>query len=385
MIQTEENGNLMMRILILNWRDIKNPASGGAEILTYEMAKCWARWGHKVTQFSSVFDGCSKRELIDGIEIIRAGHPDARYLFTSVHFLAFLYYQKHGKGRFDVVIDEIHGLPFFTPFYIKGKKVALICEVAGELWKKMYGPFFGSIGRGLEKFYLNSLYKNVSFLTISESTKQELAKEGIATHNITVLPMGISVPKKLNSVEKEKDPTLIFVGRLTKSKGVEDAIKAFKRIVGSTPKAKLWIVGRGSNFYISFLKKLAQELNLAKKIEFFGYVSDSKKFELMRSAHILVHPSIKEGWGLTIPEAGIVGTPSIAYNSPGLRDILQGNKLGIITKTNSPHSLSNAIIYLLKDRERYNSLVKKLSDFKDNIGWEKTAKVALSIMEENIR
>lgn len=110
-----------MKILILNWRDIKNPSSGGAEILTHEVANRLVKWGHQVTQFSSSFPNCLPEEKIDGVKIIRRGHPDARYLLKSVHFFAFWYYLKKFRGKFDVVIDEAHGLPFFTPLYKIGR------------------------------------------------------------------------------------------------------------------------------------------------------------------------------------------------------------------------------------------------------------------------
>jgi len=49
-----------MRILIFNWRDIKNSLAGGAEALTHEHAKRWVEKGHKVALFSSAFSGCKK-------------------------------------------------------------------------------------------------------------------------------------------------------------------------------------------------------------------------------------------------------------------------------------------------------------------------------------
>jgi len=60
-----------MKILILNWRDIKNPLSGGAEILTHELSKRLVAEGHVVIQFSSRFDGSKEEEVIDGVRIIR--------------------------------------------------------------------------------------------------------------------------------------------------------------------------------------------------------------------------------------------------------------------------------------------------------------------------
>jgi len=367
-----------MNILILNWRDIKNPKKGGAEILTYELAKRWVGAGHNVTQFSSEFLGCRKLEILDGIRIIRAGQPDARYLFSSVHFLAYRYYKEKFKKKFDVVIDEVHGLPFFTPWYVKEKKVVLICEVASELWTKMFGPL-GNLGRLIEKFYIKS-YKDLPFLTISESTKEELVKEGVKEENITVLPMGITVPANLKKYKKEETPTLIYVGRLSSPKGIEDAIKALAMIVAEIPKIRLWIVGRGDEKYVNFLKDLTHKLNIEDRVIFFGFVSENKKFELMGKAHILLAPSIKEGWGLTVPEAAFVGTPTIVYDSLGLRDVLQGNHFKITAKSNTPDGLFQAIIKLFRDEDFFKKLKKENLNMKE-FDWDRTAQIALKILK----
>lgn len=368
-----------MKILILNWRDIKNPQSGGAEILTHEIAKRWVNWGHDVVQFSSTFEGGLDEEILDGVKIIRKGHADARFLFSSVHFLAFWNYITKFKGKVDVVVDEIHGLPFFTPLYVKEKKVALICEVASDLWKEMFGPIFGLFGRMIEKFYLEFTYQNIPFVTISRSSKQELLKEGIKDQNIRILPMGINIPSKIKKFKKEKDTTLIFVGRLSKTKGIEDAIIALKKISMSIPRVKLWVVGRGEKQYVTYLRNIAGKLKVSDRIMWYGFVSESKKFELMGEAHILIFPSIKEGWGLTVPEAAFVGTPSIVYNSPGLQDVLRGSTFKIIVKSNSPQQIAHEAIKILNDPNFYKKLEKLKLD-KSDYNWDKTAKVFLEVL-----
>src|SRR3989344_2724176 len=115
-----------MKVLILNWRDIKNPQSGGAEILTHEIAKRLVKKGNSVTLFCSKYPGAKEREVLDGVEIIRQGYPDARLLLSSVHYKAFKFYRSKMMGKVDLVVDEIHGVPFFTPLYVKEKKIALI-------------------------------------------------------------------------------------------------------------------------------------------------------------------------------------------------------------------------------------------------------------------
>lgn len=372
-----------MNILIFNWRDIKNPKGGGAEILTHELAKRWVSGGHYVTLFSSEFPGCEKQETLDGVKIIRAGYPDARFLFSSVHFLAYRYYKKKFKKKFDVVIDEVHGLPFFTPWYVKERKVVLICEVASELWTEMFG-LLGLFGRLIEKFYLK-IYKDLQFLTISNSTKKELIKEGIKEEGITVLPMGITVPSSLKEYKKEATPTLIFVARLSKSKGIEDALETISNLTHSTSSGqisnlKLWVVGRGDEGYVNFLKNLAKKLNIEGKVKFFGFVSEEKKFELIGRAHILLAPSIKEGWGLTVPEAAFVGTATIVYNSPGLRDVLRGSIFKIVAKSNTPGGLYDEIIKLFQDKDFFKKLKKENLNMKE-FDWDRTAQTALKILK----
>lgn len=372
-----------MNILILNWRDIKNPKSGGAEILTHELARQWVSSGHNVTLFSSEFPGCEKQESLDGVKIIRSGQPDARYLFSSVHFLAYRYYKKKSKEKFDVVIDEVHGLPFFTPWYVKEKKVVLICEVAGKLWTEMFGSL-GILGRLIEKLYLK-IYKDLPFLTISQSTKEELMVAGIKEKNITILPMGVTVPTHLKKNKKEKTPTLIFVGRLSKPKGIEDALDAISNLTHSTSSGqisnlKLWVVGRGEEGYVNFLKDLTRKLNIEDSVKFFGFVSEEKKFELMGRSHVLLAPSIKEGWGLTVPEAACVGTPAIVYNSPGLRDILKDSQFKIITKSNTPVGLAEEVIKLFEKKDFFKKLKKEKLDMRE-FDWNRTAFAALKILK----
>lgn len=370
-----------MRILLLSWRDIKNPKSGGAEILTQEIAKRLVKWGNKVDIFSSAFSKGKTNESIDGVSIIRRGHPDARFLFSSVHFSAFKYYREN-KNKYDVVIDEVHGIPFLTPWYVKKRKVVLICEVAGDLWLKMFGLFFGVIGRLIEKLYLKYIYKDIPYLTISPSTKEELIKEGVSKENITVLPMGVTLPKKINKVEKEKEQTLIYVGRLSKSKGIEDAIKALGRVTKVIPEAKLWIVGSGEKEYANFLKEMAKKLKINHKVIFFGFVSNERKFNLMGRAHILLVPSAKEGFGLIVPEAARVGTPSVVYDVPGLRDIVTDRVNGIKLKKNTPDEIAKEVINLLKNDTLYRKLQSNAKETSLLYNWDKTARTVLEVLKQ---
>lgn len=368
-----------MKILILNWKDIKNPKSGGAEILTHEIAKRFVKKGHEVTLFASYFKGAKKRENIEGVIIIRDGELDLRALKNSVHYKAYRYYKKNLIGKIDVIIDEVHGMPFFAKFYAREKVVALICEVADDIWFRMLSFPWNYIGWCLERVYL-FFYKGISVLTISESTKKELIDSGLAAKEITVLPMGITrFPAR--KIKKEKTPTLIFVGRLNKMKGVEDAINAVAQASKKIKNLKLWIVGQGEPEYMNYLKTLVRDKWITDQIIFWNYVSQQKKFELMGKSHAIIVPSLREGFGLIVPEAGSVGTPAIAYDVHGLRDTIKNKKNGfLVNKT--PLYLAKGIESLFNQKNSYSRLSKSAYEESKSYDWENTAKIALTVLKK---
>lgn len=369
-----------MKILIFSWRDISNPSSGGAEVLTHEISSRWVRKGHTVVIYSSAFRNCKKEETIDGVKIVRGGTSSILSFSIPVHLKAFFWYMKNRKtAKYDVVIDEIHGLPFFTPLFVKERKVALICEVANEIWDTMFPFPFNLLGKTAEILYF-SFYKKIPFLTISHSTEKELIKKGVSDNSIFVLPMGVTSPSKIKALKKETDPTVLYVGRISKTKGVEDAILALKLLKDT--RIKLWIVGRGEENYIHDLRSLAKKIEVDDRVRFLGFVTEEEKFLLMSRAHLLVVPSMKEGWGLIVTEAGLVGTPSVVYDVPGLNEVVSNNESGIAVKP-GPENLALGIEKLLKDSKFYTKLQKGALERARLYTWDDTANRALEVLRLN--
>jgi len=361
-----------MRILILNWRDIKHPLAGGAEISTHEHAKAWVKAGHRVIMFSSSFPGAKQNEVIDGVDIIRRGNH------YTVHVWAFLYFLKNLRGKIDFIVDEFHFIPFFTVLYTRIKKMAFIHETAEEIWFKNQIFPINVLGYILEPFFIK-LYKNIAFMTVSESTKRDLMRFGIHSHNIQVIHNGIKV---INSQEnKEKNPTLICLGRLAKDKGTEDAIFAFYQVQKIYKNARLWIVGREENGgYLNKLKNKVRDLSIIQKVIFYNYVSEERKFDLLQRAWILINPSVKEGWGLTVMEASSQGTPTVAYNTSGLRDSILNNKTGLLVAGKIPGNLVGKIIVLLNNKVLYNTLSKNAVEWSKKFKWNDSAKKSLILI-----
>ena len=200
-----------MNILVLSWRDSKHPLAGGAEQVMHEHMKGWVKVGHTVVHFSSYFRGGSLGELLDGINFIRRGRQ-----FLGVQIAAFFWYLFGKHIRFDLVVDEFHGWPFFTPLYIKLPKLAVIQELTREVWFSYPLPFglnflFGTIGYLMEPLFFLP-YRNVHFMTGSESAKNELLTVGIKEESITVVPHGVIIANSEKRDGKEFENSFINIG-----------------------------------------------------------------------------------------------------------------------------------------------------------------------------
>lgn len=363
-----------MNILILNWRDIKNPKSGGAEIVTLEHAKGWVEKGHKVTWFTSRFESSPKKEILNGVSIVRRGN------YLTVYFFAPLFYL-FSHNKFDLVIDEIHGIPFFTPLYVRRSKIAFIHEVAREIWDYMFPFPVNKIGKFIEPLYFR-IYKNVRFWTDADSTSEDLERYKIKKNNITVINCPIENEVLLTLPKKEKTPTFIFVSRVVKMKGIEDVVSAFFYILRKMPDATLWIVGDGDQEYVESLRERMRKYSISPKVEFFGKVSEKKKLQLLSKATLLLHASVKEGWGIVVIEAASQATPAVVYNVTGLKDSVKDGKTGIVLKQNSPKNMAEEAIKLIDDRKKYKTYQSNALSWAKSLTVDQAVRQSLKMIEK---
>lgn len=365
-----------MNIVILNWRDSYHPLAGGAEQSLLQHAKYWQNKGAHITWVVSSFPKAEKEEVIDEMRIIRMG---SHY---TVHVRAFFYFKRYLEKETDIVIDCFHFIPYFSPFYVsKSKIIALINEPGKNAWfKNSFFPI-NVIGYCLEQFFF-ILYKNVKFITSADSIAGELVAYGISQKNIHIIPHGITfIDKKL--YEKENTPTVLFLSQLTEDKGIEDAIKSFALLKDVRKKVKLWIVGKEIHqAYGQSLRKLTKELGVTKDIVFFGFVLEKKKWELLSKSWVLIHPSIREGWGLNILEANASAVPAVGYNVTGLRDSIQDMKTGLLTKNNTPFDLALKIEFLLSNEKLYTKLSKNALLWSKKFEWAKAGKQSWQLIKK---
>jgi glycosyltransferase involved in cell wall biosynthesis len=226
-----------MKILVFNWRDIENPNAGGAEVFTHEVTKRLAGSGHKVTLFVARFPGCKSEEMVDGVRVVRDG---GRY---TVYFRAWMRYLREFRGKYDIIVDEINTVPFFTPKFVNsGERLfAVLHQFAKVYWKYETRFPLSIVGPFLESRWLNN-YKHVPLL-VDESISKELQSTGFT--KVFVHQEGVNVTPLERTPSKESTPTILYLGRLTRAKRVDHLIQAFRLVKARIPEAKLWIAGDG--------------------------------------------------------------------------------------------------------------------------------------------
>ena len=181
--------------------------------------------------------------------------------------------------------------------------------------------------------YLKSVMKYLHELTaVSESGAEYAAS--LTDQPITIIPNGIDVAKyqTAHALKKNDEPTILYIGRLERRKGVKYLLRAYQLLLQNNPEVKLIIAGDGPDR--ERLELQAEDLNL-HNISFLGYVSEELKLELLAEAHVFCSPAVfGESFGIVLLEAMATGTVSVAGNNSGYVDVMK--ELGAISIVN-PH------------------------------------------------
>jgi glycosyltransferase involved in cell wall biosynthesis len=152
-------------------------------------------------------------------------------------------------------------------------------------------------------------------------------------------------------------PSLLFIGSVTKIKGIETLICALPKVIEKFPSLKLRIIGGSKTRYNDHLKIIINKLNLNEHIIWLGFqVSKFIANELMQTT-IYVLPSFIENSPNSLAEAMAIGTPCVASNAGGIPSMIKNNEDGIIFEKGDPEDLAKKILIVLDN----NTLQQKLS------------------------
>ncbi len=361
------------RICIVNWRDIRNPEAGGAEVYFHTLfSHIAARGTYDVTVLSHTFKGAAQREDIDGLHVIRRG---SRSLFN---FAAALWLFRHGRD-YDCIIEDINKVPFFTPLYIRKPRLHMVMHFFGSAIFSEINAVMASYIYMMERA-MALAYRRERFVAISESTRRDIYRLCGDHAKVSVVEPGIDTDFFYSRGNKAQLLQMVYIGRLKRYKNVQFVLRCLPRLCRDFPGLEFHVAGGGD--YAQELKRIAQSLGVSRHVVFHGFVSEDEKCRLLSEASVNVLPSIKEGWGITNIEANCCGTVTLASDVHGCRDSVQHGSTGYLFMYNDKDDFVKKAIELLSDTDGVRTrMEQKVRQFGARFAWPRMARKMEQVLD----
>jgi glycosyltransferase involved in cell wall biosynthesis len=359
-------------VVFLSWRDTHNPEGGGAELYLEKMAAGLVARGCEVTVFCAAHAAAPPEEKIDGIRFVRRGSK------LSVYAVGMMALRRGDLGDPDVVVDVQNGLPFFSRLVTRRPVVVLVHHVHREQWPVVYPGLTGRVGWWIERRVAPWLYRREQYVAVSRATRGELRGLGVTGPRVAVVHNGTD-PARPVEVHKSETPVIAVVGRLVPHKQVEHAIDAALALRDEFPDLRLHVVGSG--WWEANLHEYAERRKAGSAVVFEGHVDEQRKHEIYEQAWLLALPSLKEGWGLVVGEAGMHGTPAVAYRSAGgTRESIGDGMSGLLV--DSADELTSALGDVLRDASLRDHLGKGAREVSHTFTWEHAQEAFAVVLRE---
>jgi len=216
-------------------------------------------------------------------------------------------------------------------------------------------------------------------IAVSNSTAKALVKLGLQKNRIWVSGNGVDVEHiKSFKVEGDKPSDGVFVGRVSREKGVFDLVKAWRQIVDVKTDARLLIIGSGPDE--DKVKKLVSELDLDKNVVVMGRCSNKKMYALMKASRVFVFPSVFEGWGLAVAEALACGLPAVCYNIPALNEVFGDCQSVFLVPIGDIKKLAQTTLDVLR-KNKTEKFAEISMTFVKRFDWKKVTRKDLEIIQ----
>ncbi|MBU1998123.1 MAG: glycosyltransferase family 4 protein [Candidatus Omnitrophica bacterium] len=265
--------------------------------------------------------------------------------------------------------------------YIKEKEIEIVhsntrvTQVLGNLIHKnarlahvytCHGFFRRNLSRKIFPGWPNKV------IAISEPVRENLINDfKLEEDKIVLIHNGIDLDKYGAGIKPEdkqiararlsldSGPIVGIIARLSDVKGHAYLIQAMPKILKVMPGVRLLIVGDGR--LKSELEVLSNSLGLSKEVIFLPKVADTR--QILQALDVFVMPSLKEGLGLGLMEAMALGVPVIGSNVGGIKSLLKAGKNGLLVEPGNSLAIAEAVLELLRDREKAIRLAHNARDF----------------------
>jgi glycosyltransferase involved in cell wall biosynthesis len=359
----------LRRIRMVAWRDLDDPEAGGSELHAHRIASRWAQAGLDVTLRTSAVPGRSVEVRRDGYVAVRRS---GRYgVFPAVAAEGLQAPVKHGEG----LVEIWNGMPFFSPLWFRGPRVVFLHHVHAEMWRMTLPGWLARAGEVIERLMAPPLYRRSRVVTLSESSRQEIVSLlGIPPSRVSVASPGVGSDFTPGG-SRSPHPLVIAVGRLVPVKRYDLLIRALAATRAVRPDLRAVIIGEG--YERPKLEALRRRLGADSWLQLPGHLPDHEVVEWYRQAWVVASASRREGWGMTLTEAGACGTPAVATRIAGHADAVVDGKSGLLA---TDEGLAAALERVVTDDELRDQLGRGALAHASTFTWEATARRALEAL-----
>ncbi len=359
------------KIHLVAWRDLDDPRAGGSELHAHEIAKRWASAGLDVSLRTGGVVGAPSVIERGGYKVVR---KSGRYLTFPRTALSGMVGR---SGKWDALVEIWNGMPFLTPLWSRGPRVAILHHIHAEaLWRSVLPGVLAPAGAYMERHIAPKFYRGTRVITPSQSSAEEVIRIlGWPEDYVNVVYPGVD-PRFRPGGEKSQVPLVVAVGRLVPVKRFDWLIKSVHEIRQRIGPVQLVIAGDGE--YRSFLETCIAKYKAKDWCKLPGRISDEEVVDLYRRAWVVASASEREGWGMTLSEAAACGTPAVATRIAGHEDAVVHGVTGLLAT--SQEELTLALETVLKDPKLRGELAIGALRHGASLTWDAAAASAFQVV-----
>ena len=360
----------LRHIDVVAWRDFDDAEAGGSELHAHRILSEWSAAGISINMTTSTAPGQPPFIRRSGYQVT---HRVGRYsIFPRTMISGW-----RGKlGRGDGLVEIWNGMPFLSPVWAQSPRVVFLHHVHGEMWKMVLPKGLAELGDMFEHHVAPKFYGGTRIITLSSSSKEEIVgKLGISAANVAVSPPGVAAQFSPGSRRSEV-PLVVAVGRLVPVKRFDLLIEGLVALKPRHPELRAVIAGEG--YQREALEALVRNRGAESWISLPGRISDGELIELYRSAWVVASASLREGWGMTVTEAGACGTPAVVSRISGHCDAVVEGRTGLFF--DDVPGMVDSLDTVLADEVLRKQLSEGALEFSNRFSWENAARGALAVL-----
>ena len=359
-------------LAVIAWRDLEAPDSGGSEEHLTQVSQHWTNAGLSVNIRTAGVQGLPAQVERNGSKVIRKGGRVS--VFPGAAFQVL----RGGLGPADGVIDVFQGMPFLSPLWTRRPRVGLIHHCHMGTWSDLAPIGLAQLGYCIERFAIRHIYRSTPLVTLSPSSAEEIVKcMKIKPEQLRVGPVGIDSDFIPDTTSGETEiPLVVAGGRFMPPKGFDRIPAILSSVKKKIPALQAVIFGDGPEK--SRIESQIQKHSAEDWITLPGFISRENQVSLYQKAKLLIAPSRREGWNMTITEAAACGTPAVATKIPGHLDAVMNQQTGYLVEND--YEMAEAIIAGLSDESKRIEMRKNSLENAQKFRWEHTAAIILNAL-----